>query len=427
MRALLVCLLAGCAGAPRSLPAANGSAAPSAVVSPFAAHAPARTRLLFSMRVAEASSTGAAMSALTPLFDACHFSLYRDVTRVDFALAEPKEFRMDLSGALSVDAVRCLLDTLKQGGALDGIELEAVPVAGGVRIATHGALADGPGAPSSLARRFAELLQDSENAGVTDLAPGGACDVWTDQRSALSLRVALRSPAEATHAAAWLKSALAAEPSGRLAAVDVVAAGPTLSVRTPKPDAEQALLLRQNVLEAFRLPSGSMLPTLLPGDHFFVRKGPTAHAPARGDIVVFTSPRDPSLDFVKRVIGVAGDRVEVAGHAVRINGRALETKLKQKDFELSGAEPLHGELWTESAGDHHYDVFYDASHPAPDALAVRVEPEHVFLLGDNRGNSFDSRHFGSVPVGSIKGQVVVIWASFDEQAVRWERFGSEPE
>jgi signal peptidase I len=339
---------------------------------------------------------------------------------------------MDLSGTVSVDAVRCVLESLKQHGVLEGTELEAVPLARGVRIATHGGLVDGQGPPSALARRLTELLKDSETAGVADLAPGGSYEVWTDRQGTLSLRTALHSPAEATHAARWLEGALAAEPSHELEGLHVATDGSTLSVRVPNPSAEQALLLRQNVLEAFRLPSASMLPTLLPGDHLFARKGPTAHAPARGDVVVFTSPREPAQDFVKRVIGVAGDHIELRGYALRINGRAVETKLENKDFvapdfAAPASEPHRGELWSEAVGDHHYRVFHDASHPSADALDVTVEPDHVFVLGDNRDNSFDSRQFGAVPDGSVKGRAVMIWASFDEQAVRWERFGSEPE
>jgi signal peptidase I len=368
------------------------------------------------------------LGAFGPLVSPCGLELSRDVERIEVAVAEPAELRMDLSGTLSVDAVRCVLATLKEHGAFDGVELDALLLPHGVRVATRGARVDGVGAPSPLARRFEELSAHAELAAVSDLAPGGSFELWTDRQGTATLHAALRSRAEATRASTWLKRALAAEPTGGLRNLTVTAEDAALNVVARNPRAEQGVLLRQNVIEAFQIPSGSMLPTLVPGDRFFAIKGPTARSPARGDIVVFVSPPEPSQDFVKRVIGIAGDRVELDGYTVRVNGSALEeTKLEDADYVGSGPEPLRGALWRESNGPREYRVFRDASHPSADALDVVVEPDHVFLLGDNRDNSFDSRQFGSVPTSSLKGRVAVIWASFGEHGVNWERFGSEPE
>ncbi|HTQ06559.1 MAG TPA: signal peptidase I, partial [Polyangiaceae bacterium] len=312
------------------------------------------------------------------------------------------------------------------GGALGGVELEAVALPRGVRIATHAALADVDGAPTPLAKRLAELLAHAESAGVADLAPGGSYEFWFEH-GALSLRTGLHSPDEATRAALWLKRAFGAEPSGRLETFEVAAEGGTLNVRAPNLAVDEALLLRRNVLEAFRIPSASMLPTLLPGDLLFALKGPAAHTAARGDLVVFTSSRDPPQDFVKRVIGVGGDHVELDGYGVRINGTPLVTKLETADFVAQGDDTVRGELWSESVGGHSYRVLHDASHAWRDKVDTTVEPDHVFLLGDNRDNSMDSRQFGSVPLTALKGRVALIWASFDDQGVRWDRFGTEPE
>jgi signal peptidase I len=222
-------------------------------------------------------------------------------------------------------------------------------------------------------------------------------------------------------------SALAAEPTGALEAIEATAEGSVLVVRARSLGERQALSLRQSVVEAFRLPSGSMLPTLLAGDHLYVVKGPNAHEAARGDIVVFSSPREPSQDFMKRVIGLAGDRVQLDGYRVRVNGSVLESGLENPSYVAPGPDPIRGELWRESLGEHRYRVLRDASHPSRDALDVTVAPNSVFLLGDNRDNSLDSRHFGSVPVESLKGRAAVIWASYGEGGVRWERFGLEPD
>jgi signal peptidase I len=404
--------------APNAPPAATASA-PS-----FAARAPLRTRLLFAAHVDAANAGKAAL--LGPLVAGCDLKLEHSVERIEVAIAEPAELRLDLSGSFSLESVNCVLASLKERGALGGVELEAVQLPHGVRVATHAALVDGPGTLTPLARRFDELALGSETTAVANFAPGGAYELRSVRDGEASLRVPLRSSAEAAHAAAWAKNAFAAEPSGELRRIEVAVEGSTLAFRARDVTTHKALLLRQNVLESFRIPSGSMAPTLLPGDLLFASKGPSVASPARGDVVVFASPEDASQDFVKRVIGVAGDHVELAGYQVRVNGTPLETALEKANYELaSGPNVVRGALWRESLGAHHYQVLRDASHASTDALDVTVAPGSVFLLGDNRDNSFDSRAFGSVPVRTLKAQVILIWASLGDAGVRWERFGQE--
>ncbi len=419
--------LAACARSAAAPPALVNAAPARAVVTPsFATRAPARTRLLFSAR-AETALAKLETGALDELSSDCGVGLRRDIDRIEVALAEPAELRLDLSGRVSADAARCVLAKLSERGLVGAIELEIAPLTHGVRVATRGALADGPGAPPALARRFDELARRYEAAGVADLAPGGAYELWFDPRGTFTLRAALRSPTQASSAAAWLESALAADTTGALKAIEATAEGTVLVVRARSLSVGQALSLRQGVVEAFNIPSGSMLPTLQVGDRLYAIKGPKAQNPARGDIVVFASPREPSQDFVKRVIGLAGDRVQIEGYRVRLNGTPLETGLEDASYVAPGPDALRGELWRESLGGHRYRVIRDASRASPEAIDVTVDPNSVFLLGDNRDSSLDSRHFGSVPVESIKGRVAMIWASFGEGGVRWERFGLEPE
>jgi signal peptidase I len=411
---------------PAATPRARAQAPVAEVISAssFAARAPARSRLLFSAR-AEAALAKVETDTLDDLLANCRLELRRDLERIEVALAEPGELRLDLSGRISTDAARCVLAKLSERGLVGAIELEIAPLAHGVRVATRGALADGPGAPPALARRFDELSRHHDLAGVADLAPGGSYELWVDAEETFTLRIALRSPEQASRAARWLESALAADTTGALEAIEATAEGAVLVMRARSLGVGQALSLRQSVVEAFSLPSGSMLPTLLVGDRFYAVKGPGLRQPARGDIVVFASPQEPSQDFVKRVIGLAGDRVQLDGYRVRVNGSALETGLEAPSYVAPGPDPIRGELWRESLGEHHYRVLRDASHPSRDALDVTVEPNSVFLLGDNRDNSHDSRHFGSVPIESLKGRAAVIWASYGEGGVRWERFGME--
>ena len=188
-----------------------------------------------------------------------------------------------------------------------------------------------------------------------------------------------------------------------------------------------ALLIRTFVVEAFKIPSGSMLPTLQIGDHLLVNKFlygprleipftsisfgrlPGLREPQRGDVIVFAYPVDPAQNFIKRVAAVEGQRVHVQGRQVLIDGHP--------------ATDPHG-------------VYRSGGLTGPREVAVRqpvmVPPGHVFVLGDNRDASSDSREWGFVPVENIKGRAFIIYWSWarsdwslvgDTSWVRWERLG----
>jgi len=181
-----------------------------------------------------------------------------------------------------------------------------------------------------------------------------------------------------------------------------------------------ALAIRTFVVQAFKIPSGSMLPTLQIGDHILVNKflyGPRLEIPLTqmslgrlpglrkprpGDVIVFIWPKDRSKDFIKRVIAVEGQTVEVRNRKVFIDGKPWDdphaTWVMQRG--LGGA-----------AGDN-YGPY-------------TVPPDHVFVMGDNRDQSYDSRFWGPVPIADIKGQALVIYWSWDgpDRWVRWERLG----
>jgi signal peptidase I len=195
------------------------------------------------------------------------------------------------------------------------------------------------------------------------------------------------------------------------------------------------LLVRSAMVEPFRIPAGSMVPALYVGDHVLVAKsryglrlpllGRVAswRVPERGDIVVFLYPRDESLHYVKRVIGLPGDRIEVRNHRVVLNGT-------YHPWESTGetlTEPFHDcaptdlPLWRETlpttdGGSRSWTV--TANRGMPGALAnlpeLEVKPGHVFVLGDNRDNSEDSRRWGFVALDRIMGPVQTVWFSSDE-------------
>lgn len=198
-------------------------------------------------------------------------------------------------------------------------------------------------------------------------------------------------------------------------------------------------MIRSSVVEAFKIPSGSMIPTLLIGDHIFVNKFAyglkvpfsdwvTDHPiymikrepPNRGDIVVFLYPKDESLYYIKRVIGTPGDTIELRNKALFINGQPVDRNpLTQDEAEkifssLDDGKYSRGslELFREQFGDKKHLMMIDRSNFLGDAFGPITVPEgSLFVMGDNRDYSNDSRFWGFVPVDNVKGKAMVIWLS----------------
>ena len=176
-----------------------------------------------------------------------------------------------------------------------------------------------------------------------------------------------------------------------------------------------ALFIRTFVVQAFKIPSGSMKPTLQIGDHILVNKFiygvriPYLGAvvlpvkdPQRGDIVVFKFPVDPRKDFIKRVIAVPGDVVEIRDKAIFINGRQVN-----HDFGVfSDPRTIAGNL-----------------KPRDNLGPITVPLGALFVMGDNRDESFDSRFWGFVPIRDVSGKAFIIYWSWDSDdfSVRWRR------
>ncbi len=208
-----------------------------------------------------------------------------------------------------------------------------------------------------------------------------------------------------------------------------------------------ALLLRAFVVEAFKIPSGSMIPTLQVGDHIFVNKfiyglripwthiklGENIRPPRRGEVIVFIYPREPDKDFIKRIVAVAGDTVDVKGDKVYVNGRLLPDEAipgpcVYDDFDENSGRWHSGECiaYKEVNGGIHYTLIHDTQSmgPAPGqrTFPLTVPPQSVFVMGDNRDNSHDSRYWGFVPYDLIKGKAWIIWYSAGQNSsVRIQR------
>jgi len=176
-----------------------------------------------------------------------------------------------------------------------------------------------------------------------------------------------------------------------------------------------AFFIRTFVVQAFKIPSGSMIPTLLIGDHILVNKfgygvkNPlngdvwvAVGGPQRHDVIVFQYPQNPSLDFIKRVVGVAGDRIEIVQKKVLVNG---EPCIEPNAVNLEA------------------DVL---PSPRDNMSPITVPPGSVFVMGDNRDNSHDSRFWGFVDLKAIKGKAFILYWSWDREnfMVRWKRLGN---
>lgn len=186
-----------------------------------------------------------------------------------------------------------------------------------------------------------------------------------------------------------------------------------------------AFFARTFVVQAFKIPSGSMEQNLLIGDHILVNKfayAPTLsplermllpiHTIARGDVIVFKFPEDPGRDFIKRCIALPGDRIEIFDKQTFINGKPVE--------EGGYVYFSDGRTYT-----HSMSKFLADDYRLRDNFGPYTIPEgHYFFLGDNRDNSDDSRFWGTVPANHIKGEALLVYWSFDggEESLEWHGY-----
>lgn len=179
-----------------------------------------------------------------------------------------------------------------------------------------------------------------------------------------------------------------------------------------------AIFIRTFIIQAFKIPSGSMLETLQIGDHILVNKfiygvklpftdGKTlipVKDPEKGDIIVFKYPEDPSKDFIKRVIAVGGDTVEIRAKKLYINGKAVPS---EPYAQYTDPRIIAG------------------NHPRDNLGPITVPEHNLFVMGDNRDHSLDSRFWGFVDLKAVRGKALIIYWSWNKETfgIRWRRIG----
>ncbi|MDR2874351.1 MAG: signal peptidase I [Methylobacillus sp.] len=185
-------------------------------------------------------------------------------------------------------------------------------------------------------------------------------------------------------------------------------------------------LIRSFLVEPFKIPSGSMMPTLLTGDFILVNKFtyglrvPLLNTtfieighPQRGDVMVFHYPKDESKDYIKRVVGLPGDTIRYEGHSFTVNGQPLEAIFEgDYEYDTAGLNIIVAKRYKENLAGHEHDILLH-DIPVNKNGEFVVPSDCYFMMGDNRDNSEDSRVWGCAPEKNIVGKAFMIWWNFD--------------
>lgn len=200
-------------------------------------------------------------------------------------------------------------------------------------------------------------------------------------------------------------------------------------------------ILRSFVFEPFRIPSGSLEPTLLVGDFILVNKYdyglrlPIIHKkvyslnnPKRGDIIVFRWPLDTSVDFIKRVIGIPGDHISYVNKVLYVNGKEIPQEFVKNTTDKDNNKEWDVTQKTEDFFGIKHSIYQIPNKSSEDFTHIVVPANQYFVMGDNRDDSADSRYWGFVPEENILGKASVVWLSWNADGklidhIRWNRIG----
>ncbi len=203
-----------------------------------------------------------------------------------------------------------------------------------------------------------------------------------------------------------------------------------------------ALGIRHFLVQAYKIPSGSMIPTLLVGDQLIASK--ISHGirlpfadeklakfghPDRGEIVVFRFPNDPGKDFIKRTIAIPGDRIRIEDGQIYVNDQQVKRqKIGRQQYKRTSCTDAEADVFEETLDGRTYQVQYarGAYHSFWEFEEITLGPDEIFVMGDNRDHSNDSRFWGPVDLDLLQGKPLFIHFSWDhcDSGLRWSRFGT---
>jgi signal peptidase I len=199
------------------------------------------------------------------------------------------------------------------------------------------------------------------------------------------------------------------------------------------------LIIRSFLFQPYRVPTGSLEPTIMPGDLILVSQYDyglriplwnksivNVSTPKTGQIALFRWPVNPGVTFVKRVIGVPGDHISYVNKVLYINGKQMSQKFVKDTLEIgSGDQTWPAKQYEEDLNGVHHYILIRADRPSQDFKELVVPPGEYFMMGDNRDDSDDCRSWGFVSNSNLVGRALLIWMSWDSQhhRVRWDRIG----
>ncbi|NNM58807.1 MAG: signal peptidase I [Legionellales bacterium] len=199
------------------------------------------------------------------------------------------------------------------------------------------------------------------------------------------------------------------------------------------------LVIRSFIIQPFHVPSGSLEPTILPNEFLLVNQFayglrlPVLNTkiiansePKTGDIVVFRNPEEPSINLIKRVIGLPGDHVIYQNKVLYINGKKADQTLLSSSMDIEPGQNISVNQYQENLNGVKHDIFINPNGGETNNYDIIVPKNAYFMMGDNRDNSADSREWGFAPEANIIGKAFIIWMSWDavNHTIRWNRIGT---
>ena len=426
--------LAACGGAPAK-PVARAP-----VDGPIARDLPAGTWLYGRIHLADevprdllgAAGIDAELAALA----GCGIQLGKGVGLLEVAITRAGRIVAEVAG-VKLAMIACVLGVpVPESGRLESEGMSLVDVAHGVRFEMAASGAPGVDAAAPTLATWLAANGSLGHHGLVAVLGQGDDQVavalsTTTARRRVRMRFARAADAAAT--STWLSTAQ--KNLAPLRALRVTHTGAEVTIDADVHDWETMLpTVRRELTESFRIASGSMMPALAQGDHVMVAKSGFAGVmPRRGDMIVYAYPRDPSQTFIKRVVAVGGDHIQIDGYQLTVNGQAVPAELERGDFSyddfdvnLDRTQTMHAQIWREELDGRSYLTLRSLDAIPPPRADVVVPEGHVFVLGDNRDNSHDSRFWGTVPLANIKGKPVVIYWSRATSGLALERVGLRP-